>query len=251
MLAAERHDYLLELLGREGEFVAKDVAVRLKISEDTVRRGLRDLAGEGLCQRVYGGALPVSSAVADYRTRQAVAPTANAGSPPVAARLVRPGGVVVLGGGATALAVAHALPTDLACTVITHSPTIAAALLDHPKVKVFAIGGRLFKRSPSPSPRRSVRPPDAASCPGGDQRPDHGRPPQDPAIERLVAAWSKPCQRADRPPRRRGRPHRDAPVPRLGAPAVPARAPRRAVAARPAPPLRFVASWHSPGAASH
>ncbi|WP_374115332.1 DeoR family transcriptional regulator [Streptomyces sp. G2] len=55
-MAGERHDHLLELLGHEGEFVAKDVAVRLKISEDTVRRGLRDLAGEGLCRRVYGGA---------------------------------------------------------------------------------------------------------------------------------------------------------------------------------------------------
>lgn len=40
---------------------------------------------------------------------------------------VRPGGVVILGGGTTALAVGHALPKDLACTVITHSPTIAAA----------------------------------------------------------------------------------------------------------------------------
>ncbi|WP_374115331.1 hypothetical protein [Streptomyces sp. G2] len=104
----------------------------------------------------------------------------------MAARLVRPGGVVALGGGATALAVAHALPADLARTVITRSPTIAAALLDHPKVELFVIGGRPFKHSPSPPPRRSVRPPDTASCPGGDQRPDHGRPPQDPAIERLV-----------------------------------------------------------------
>jgi DeoR/GlpR family transcriptional regulator of sugar metabolism len=45
------------------------------------------------------------------------------------------------------LALAHALPPDLACTVITHSPTIAAALVDHPLAEVFLLGGRLFKHS--------------------------------------------------------------------------------------------------------
>ncbi|MFE6225922.1 DeoR/GlpR family DNA-binding transcription regulator [Streptomyces sp. NPDC057854] len=147
MLAAERRDHLLELLAREGKVVAKDVAVRLGISEDTVRRDLRDLAGEGLCQRVYGGALPVSPAVADYGTRQSVAPDGKRRVASVAAGLVRPGGVVILDGGTTALAVAHALPKDRACTVITHSPTIAVALLDHPKAEVFMIGGRLFRHS--------------------------------------------------------------------------------------------------------
>ncbi|MEU1661902.1 DeoR/GlpR family DNA-binding transcription regulator [Streptomyces griseofuscus] len=147
MLAAERRDHLLDLLAREGKIVAKDVAAELRVSEDTVRRDLRDLAGEGLCQRVYGGALPVSPAVADYGTRQAVAPDGKRRVASVAAGLVRPGGVVILDGGTTALAVAHALPKDLGCTVITHSPTVAAALLDHPKAEVFVIGGRLFKHS--------------------------------------------------------------------------------------------------------
>jgi DeoR/GlpR family transcriptional regulator of sugar metabolism len=42
---------------------------------------------------------------------------------------------------------ARALPADLDCTVITHSPTIAAALVEHPSVEVYLIGGRLFKHS--------------------------------------------------------------------------------------------------------
>ncbi|MEU9862530.1 DeoR/GlpR family DNA-binding transcription regulator [Streptomyces sp. NPDC047971] len=147
MLAAERRDHLLDLLAREGKIVAKDVAAALGISEDSVRRDLRDLAGEGLCQRVYGGALPVSPAVADYRTRQTVAPGGKRKVASVAAGLVRPGGALILDGGTTALAVVHALPRDLACTVITHSPTIAAALLDHPEAEIFLLGGRLFKHS--------------------------------------------------------------------------------------------------------
>ncbi|KIF66911.1 DeoR faimly transcriptional regulator [Streptomyces sp. AcH 505] len=147
MLAAERHDHLLALLAREGKIVAKDVAAGLGISEDSVRRDLRELAADGLCQRVYGGALPVSPAVADYAARHAVAPDGKRKVAAVAAALVRPGGSLILDGGTTALAVARALPYDLSCTVITHSPTVAVALLDHPGVELFLLGGRVFKHS--------------------------------------------------------------------------------------------------------
>ncbi|MEW2291205.1 DeoR/GlpR family DNA-binding transcription regulator [Streptomyces sp. NPDC006743] len=147
MLAAERREHLLALLARRGKIVAKEVAAELGISEDSVRRDLRDLAAEGLCQRVYGGALPVSPAVADYGARQAVAPDGKRKVAAAAVGLVRPGGTVILDGGTTALAVARALPRDLSCTVITHSPTIAAALLDHPRAELFLLGGRLFKHS--------------------------------------------------------------------------------------------------------
>ncbi|WP_328315674.1 DeoR/GlpR family DNA-binding transcription regulator [Streptomyces sp. NBC_00388] len=147
MLAAERRAHLLGLLAREGKIVAKDVAAGLGISEDSVRRDLRDLAAEGLCQRVYGGALPLSPAVADYAARQGVAPDGKQRVASVAAGLVRPGSALILDGGTTALAVARALPEDLACTVITHSPTIAAALLDHPQAELFLLGGRIFKHS--------------------------------------------------------------------------------------------------------
>ncbi|MFC8765711.1 DeoR/GlpR family DNA-binding transcription regulator [Streptomyces sp. NPDC057193] len=147
MLAAERREYLLGLLAREGKIVAKDVAAALGISEDSVRRDLRDLAAEGRCQRVYGGALPVSPAVVDYAARRNVSPQGKQKVAAVAAGLVRPGGTVILDGGTTALAVARTLPRDLACTVITHSPTIAAALLDHPRADLFLLGGRVFKHS--------------------------------------------------------------------------------------------------------
>ena len=74
MLAAERRDNLLARLAADGKIVAKDVARDLGLSDDTVRRDLRDLAAAGLCQRVYGGALPVSPALADYPTRVSVEP---------------------------------------------------------------------------------------------------------------------------------------------------------------------------------
>lgn len=147
MLPAQRRDELLHLLRTEGRVVAKDVAARLGLSEDSVRRDLRELAAAGLCQRVYGGALPVSPAVVDYAGRRTVAVENKDRVARRAAALVEPGMTVILDGGTTALAVARALPPDLAATVVTHSPTVAAALAEHPTVEVLVLGGRLFKHS--------------------------------------------------------------------------------------------------------
>lgn len=147
MLAAQRRDLLLARLRTDGRIVAKDLAAELGIAEDSIRRDLRELAAAGLCQRVYGGALPVSPAVADYATRGTVALDSKTRVAAAAATLVRPGSTLLLDGGTTALAVTAALPRDLAATVVTHSPTVAAALVDHPTVEVFVLGGRLFKHS--------------------------------------------------------------------------------------------------------
>ena len=147
MLVGERRDLLLTRLATEGKVLAKDVAAELGVSEDSIRRDLRDLAAAGLCQRVYGGALPVSPAVADYASRTAIAVDGKDRVAAVAAGLVRPGSTVILDGGTTALAVAKALPRGLEATVVTHSPTVAVALLDHPGVEVFLLGGRLFRHS--------------------------------------------------------------------------------------------------------
>ena len=147
MLAAQRKDLLLERLGRDGRIVAKDFAAEFRVSEDSIRRDLRELAEAGLCQRVYGGALPVSPAVADYSTRKTVAVDSKTRVAATAAALIEPGSAVILDGGTTALAVARALPLSLEATVITHSPTIAAALGEHPSIELFLIGGRIFKHS--------------------------------------------------------------------------------------------------------
>ena len=114
MLAAQRRDVLLSRLATDGRLVAKDIARELGVTEDSIRRDLRDLAAAGLCQRVYGGALPASPAVAGYAVRASVATDSKQRVAQAAAALVRPGTTVLLDGGTTALAVTAALPRDLA-----------------------------------------------------------------------------------------------------------------------------------------
>jgi DeoR/GlpR family transcriptional regulator of sugar metabolism len=147
MLAAERHEVLLDRLNRDGKLVARDLASDLGISEDTIRRDLRDLAAAGLCQRVYGGALPVSPAIGNYKARQGINSDGKRRVARTAAALITPGSTVILDGGTTTLAVVAELPPQLHATVVTHSPTIASALIDHAHIEVYLIGGRLFKHS--------------------------------------------------------------------------------------------------------
>src|SRR3954470_23842882 len=147
MLPAQRKDFILERLRTAGQVMAKDVAAELGVTEDSVRRDLRELAADGLCQRVYGGALPVSPALADYGTRRGLAVGHKARVARRAVELIGPGATVILDGGTTTLAIAQSLPADLRATIVTHSPTVAAALVGHPTVDVFVLGGRLFKHS--------------------------------------------------------------------------------------------------------
>src|ERR1017187_5692644 len=53
-LKEERHQYILELLGSEGRVLAADLSSRYRVSEDTIRRDLRELASSGKIQRVHG-----------------------------------------------------------------------------------------------------------------------------------------------------------------------------------------------------
>ncbi len=86
MLTHQRKQYLLDLLQREGQIVARAVSDALGLSEDTIRRDLRELAKEGLLERVHGGALPLlprSPALAPFAGANRFRPKP---SPPSAAR---------------------------------------------------------------------------------------------------------------------------------------------------------------------
>lgn len=147
MLTRQRKAHILEVLRREGQVVARTLSRDLRLSEDTIRRDLRELAAQGLLQRVHGGALPASPAVVDFAARRLVAPDGKAAIGRTAAGMIRRGHVVFLDGGTTAVQLARHLPRDLEATVVTHSPSVAVELIDHPGVAVEVIGGRLFKHS--------------------------------------------------------------------------------------------------------
>ena len=141
MLTDERHDVIRALLLSDGRVVANELAARFAVSEDTVRRDLRELAKAGYCRRVHGGALapapvalPISARVekdADAKTRLGAE----------AAKLLQPRHTVFIDAGSTNYAIARAIPRSMELTVVTNAPAIAAALADHERATVIMLGG--------------------------------------------------------------------------------------------------------------
>jgi DeoR/GlpR family transcriptional regulator of sugar metabolism len=147
MLTSQRKQHILNVLKRDGQVIAKTLSQELGLSEDTIRRDLRELAQEGLLQRVHGGALPASPAIADFAVREEILLDSKVAIGRTAAGLIKDGQVVILDGGTTCVQVARHLPRNLGATIVTHSARIAIELVDHPSVEVILIGGRLFKHS--------------------------------------------------------------------------------------------------------
>jgi DeoR/GlpR family transcriptional regulator of sugar metabolism len=147
MLTTHRKKSILATLKSDGLVVAKELSETFGVSEDTIRRDLRELAAEGKLQRVHGGALPSSTAVADLGKRQHINMASKSTIARKAAGLIAPGQVIILDGGTSCVELARQLPPTLQATVITHSPSVAVELVDHEGIEVVLIGGRLFKHS--------------------------------------------------------------------------------------------------------
>jgi DeoR/GlpR family transcriptional regulator of sugar metabolism len=109
------------------------LAQELNVTEDTLRRDLRDLAAAGLCQKVYGGAVrmpnaPESGTLVQRMERQQSDKSRLAAA---AVTLIAPGSILFLDAGSSNLAIACALP-EVPLTVLTNAPSIAAQLLEKP-----------------------------------------------------------------------------------------------------------------------
>ncbi len=147
MLGAQRKAHLLDILARDGRVVAKSVAADLGLSEDSIRRDLRELADEGRVIRVYGGALPVPAADRPVDARADLATASKERVARRAAEGIRRGSTIVLDAGTTTLALARHLPPAAGLTVLTPSPAVALAVAQHSDARVVMIGGELSRHS--------------------------------------------------------------------------------------------------------
>jgi DeoR/GlpR family transcriptional regulator of sugar metabolism len=147
MLTSERKRRILDCLRREGRLVAKTFAIEMGLSEDTIRRDLREMARDRLLARVHGGALPIQPDLPDFSSRKQLAINEKERLAAKAIELIHPGMLVFLDGGTTNEALTRYLPKNLALTVATHSPTIAATLEHRSDLELWLIGGRLYRHS--------------------------------------------------------------------------------------------------------
>lgn len=147
MLTTSRKADLLERLARDGQLQVGPLATEFGVSEDTLRRDLRDLAAEGKLIRVHGGAVPASPTNIPLADRVGKHADEKSLLGKRLADLIGDDMVIIIDGGTTHLNIARALPSQRRCTVVTHSPAIAISFERHQNIEVILIGGRIFRHS--------------------------------------------------------------------------------------------------------
>lgn len=143
-LAVSRIDHISRTLDAAGSVSVSDLAGRLGVSRETIRRDLKVLASQGRASIVHGGAAR-RAAVAEPSLAARVAANA-AGKEAIgrrAATLVSDGMVVLIDSGSTTFSMGAALTELNDLTVITNSLPIASLLCRSPGVKVIMLGGEI------------------------------------------------------------------------------------------------------------
>jgi len=123
--------------------LAADLVALFGVSEDTVRRDLRDMAERGECERVYGGALTPSPRARPMAARLGVDMERKNALAKAAVGLIAPHMTLFLDTGSTNLAIAQNLPEGLGLTVVTNAPDIALALVQSDGIETILLGGRM------------------------------------------------------------------------------------------------------------
>ncbi len=120
-----------------------ELAALLRVSTETVRRDLAELAERGLINRTYGGAMRPVAFEPALVEREALMVAEREAIAAAAVKLVEANDILMIGGGATTLHFARRLAAERNhVTVITHAFSIAMVLATNPLHKVLMLPGQ-------------------------------------------------------------------------------------------------------------
>jgi DeoR/GlpR family transcriptional regulator of sugar metabolism len=145
MIKEERLQIIIDTLEKDNKVRLDQLSHLLNVSEDTVRRDIKELDSQGLLKAVRGGAIAHSPIPAHYRDREKYNQPHKKAAAEKALQFLKDGQVVFFDGGTSIVALAAALPKELKITVVTNSFPVANVLEDHPNAEVIFAGGRLNK----------------------------------------------------------------------------------------------------------
>jgi DeoR/GlpR family transcriptional regulator of sugar metabolism len=147
MLKIDRQAFILHQVNLHNKVLCTDLSRQIKVSDDTIRRDIQQLADAGKIIKVHGGALSPSfhntytssDDVYAYNQKKVIAQKAIS--------LIKDGMFVLTTGGTTIIEMARALPPELHATFISGSIPALAEYIVHPNIEVIAIGDKISKDS--------------------------------------------------------------------------------------------------------
>jgi DeoR/GlpR family transcriptional regulator of sugar metabolism len=139
----ERQAVILERVNVSGRVLAAGLAHEFGVSEDSIRRDLRDLSDAGLVQRFHGGAARLVTPALDFKRREMLHPEEKQAIGRAAAASIPGGATLLLDSSTTVVCFVRSLSPVISLRIITTAVDVAAAALDHPLAEVILLGGRL------------------------------------------------------------------------------------------------------------
>ena len=143
MLKQERQELIISEITANHKVHSADLSLKLNVSEDTIRRDLKELANQGLIKKVHGGAManPVElrhapqEPITHEEERQALSIKCLP--------FIQRGAVLIIEGTRTAAILADLLPSDLSLTVFTNSFPVANRIMFAQQIETHFIGGKI------------------------------------------------------------------------------------------------------------
>jgi len=143
MLAKQRQRLILDRLEHDGAVAVSALAREWRISRETVRRDINQLAQAGRVVKTHGGALSVQMREPDADARGAVNAAGKRAIAAAAAALVPDGASLILDSGTTTRALAHALAERRELTIYTNDLEIVRLLGRRNGNRLLVLGGEL------------------------------------------------------------------------------------------------------------
>lgn len=141
MVKEKRFDIILKGLEKKGEVSFEELATRLRVSEDTIRRDIEYLHKNGLVSKVRGGAILRSKNPLTFQDRQQYLKKEKDIIALKVQPLIRDGMTVFMDGGTTICAVAAYFPVDIKLRVVTNNHILIDILAAYNNVDLILTGG--------------------------------------------------------------------------------------------------------------
>ena len=147
MLKKERQAFILRQVNLHNKVLSVDLSQEMKVSEDTIRRDLNEMAQTDKLIKVHGGALSKSFHLSIESNTHVYALSGKQSIAHKASQLIKDGMFVLTSGGTTIIELAKSLPAELKATFITVSLPAAYEYIHHPNIDVIFIGDKISKSS--------------------------------------------------------------------------------------------------------
>ena len=147
MLRRERLKLIMKEINLSNKVLSADLSEKLSVSEDTIRRDLKELADKEVILKVHGGAMSKTFHSPFDGKNEVYALAAKREIAEKTIGLFKKNITVLMEGGTTIMEIAKKIPATIQGTFFTLSPQVAITLSQHEHLNVICIGGTLARNA--------------------------------------------------------------------------------------------------------